>query len=66
MVYIYIYVCVKGCIYIYIYIYIQVLFPYRLLQNIEYHSLCCTVGPWNLLYIYIYPLFWGLSLVAYW
>lgn len=27
----------------YIYIYIQILLHYRLLQNIEYSSLCCTV-----------------------
>ena len=60
------YVCERVYIYIYtyIYIYIQVLFPYRLLQNTEYHSVCCTVGPWYLLYIYIYPLFRGPSLVA--
>ena len=36
-------------IYIYIYIYkralFQILFPYRLLQNIEYSSLCYAVGP---------------------
>ena len=39
-------------VYIYIYIYIyhisilfQLLFPYRLLQNIKYSSLCYTVGP---------------------
>ena len=50
------------CVNIYIYIYI--LFPYRLLQNIEYHSPYCIVGPWNLLYIYIYPLFFGPSPVA--
>ena len=38
----YIYMCVCVCIYIYIYIYIlfQILFPYRLLQNIELSSLC--------------------------
>ena len=36
--------------YIYIYVYIcilyilQILFPYRLLQNIKYSSLCYTVG----------------------
>ena len=51
-------------IYIYIYIYIhththilfQILFPYRLLQNIEYSSLCSTVGPcWlPILYIAVY------------
>ena len=31
--------------YIYIYILFQAQFPYRLLQNIEYISLCYTVGP---------------------
>ena len=31
-------------------------FPYRLLQNIEYSSLCCTVYPcWlSVLYVYVY------------
>ena len=32
-------------IYIYINILLQILFPYRLLQNIKYSSLCYTVGP---------------------
>ena len=32
-------------IYSLIYILFQILFPYRLLQNIEYSSLCYTVGP---------------------
>ena len=32
------------CTYIYIYFF-QILFPYRLLQNIEYSSLGYTVGP---------------------
>ena len=41
--YIYIYIY-KIYIYI-IYIYIQILFPYKLLQNIEHSSLCYTVGP---------------------
>ena len=27
------------------YAHFQILFPYRLLQNIEYNSLCYTVGP---------------------
>ena len=31
--------------YIYICILLQILFPCSLLQNIEYHSLCCIVGP---------------------
>ena len=39
--------------YLHIFIYIfQILFPYKLLQNIEYHSLCYTVGPYYLFYIY--------------
>ena len=29
----------------------QVLFPHRLLQNIEYSPLCCTLGPGCLFYI---------------
>ena len=44
-------------IYIYIYIYIhipfQILFPYRLLQNIEYSSLCSTVGTCWISVLYI-------------
>ena len=40
--------------YTYIYIYFfQILFPYRLLQNIEYSSLCYTVGPCWLSILYI-------------
>ena len=33
----------------------QILFPYRLLQNIEQISLCCIVGPcwWSVLYILV-------------
>ena len=30
---------------IHIYILFQILFPYRLVQNIEYSYLCYTVGP---------------------
>ena len=43
------------CIYIRIYIYIfHILFPYRLLQNTEYNSLCYTAGPcWVIYFIYI-------------
>ena len=37
-------------IYIYIYILIQIL---RLLQDIEYSVLCCTVGPYCLPIVYI-------------
>ena len=39
---------IQLCVYIYMYVYIynfQVLFHYSLLQNIEYSSLCYTVGP---------------------
>ena len=31
----------------------QIFFPYRLLQNIEYSSLCYTVGPYWLFILYI-------------
>ena len=37
---------------IYILILFQILFHYRLLQDIEYSSLCYTVGPCCLFYIY--------------
>ena len=41
-------------IYIYIYIYfIQILFSFRLLQNIEYSALYYTVGPCWLSILYI-------------
>ena len=41
-------------LYIYMYIFFfQILFPYRLLQNIEYSSLCYTVGPCWLSILYI-------------
>ena len=40
-IYIYIYIYIFR----YIYILFQILFPYRLLQNIEYSYLCYTVGP---------------------
>ena len=33
------------CRYIQKYVLFQILFPYRLLQEIEYSSLCYTVGP---------------------
>ena len=32
-------------------IYCQILFPFRLLQNIEYSSLCYTAGPYYLFYV---------------
>ena len=41
------------CIYIHIDILFQILFHYRLLQDIEYSSLCCTVGPGCLSILYI-------------
>ena len=37
----------------YIFIIFQILFPYSLLQNIEYSSLCYTVGPCWLFTLYI-------------
>ena len=45
--------CVCIYIYIYIYIYFQILFPYRLLQKMEYCFLCYTVGPCWLSILYI-------------
>ena len=47
-IYTYIYICT----YIYIKLF-QILFPYRLLQNIEYSPLCYTVGPCCLSILYI-------------
>ena len=55
------------CFFVYVYMYVfyfcvwknmkkyffQILFPYRLLQNIEYSSLCYTVGPRWLSVFYI-------------
>ena len=38
---------------IHIYILFQILFDYGLLQDIEYSSLCCTVGPYSLSILYI-------------
>jgi len=40
-------------IYIYIYIHFQILFLYKLLQNIEYSSLCYTIDPCWLSTLYI-------------
>ena len=45
------YVCVYVCMYIYILF--QILFHYSLLQDIEYSSLCYTVGPYCLSILYI-------------
>ena len=43
-------------IHIYIHILFQILFPYRLSQNIDYSSLCYTVGPcWlSVFYVVVY------------
>ena len=41
----YVYICIWIYIYIYIYVLFQILFHYRLLQDIEYSSLCYIVGP---------------------
>ena len=46
-------VCVGVCVCVYIYIYMylfffQILFPFRLLQNIKPHFLCYTIGPCGL------------------
>ena len=35
----------NSVIHIHVYILFQILFPFRLLQNIEQSSLCYTVGP---------------------
>ena len=43
-------VSAKGFSYRYLF---QILFPYRLLQNIEHSSLCCIVGPCCLSILYI-------------
>ena len=44
-------------LHLHLYILFQILFPYRLLQNIEYSSLCYTVGPCWLSILYI--VVWG-------
>ena len=41
------------CVCVYIYIPFQILFPISLLQNIDYSSLCYTVGPCWLSILYI-------------
>ena len=41
-------VCVCVCIFFLF----QILFPYMLLQDIEYSSLCCTVGPCWLCFLF--------------
>ena len=42
-----------SVIHMYISIPIQILFPYRLLQDTEYSSLCYTVDPCRLSILYI-------------
>ena len=51
--YIHIYMYIYIYIYLYIYISSQILFPCSLLQDIEYSSLCYTVGPSCLSILYI-------------
>ena len=48
--YIHIYVYIHTCEYISLF---QILFPYRLLENIEHSSLCYTVGLCYLSILYI-------------
>ena len=38
---------------LYLYIFFQTFFPYKLLQNVEYSSLCYTIGPCWLSILYI-------------
>ena len=53
-----IYFCCAAVIWLYIYIFFHLLFHYGLLQDIEYSSLCCPVGPWclSILYMSLYLL----------
>ena len=48
-------------IHLYINILFQILFPYRLLQNIEYSSLCYEVSPCRLSILYIVSFVWPLT-----
>ena len=48
----YINICVYVCMYICIYMLFQIIFHNRLFQEIEYHSLCYTVGPCCLSILY--------------
>ena len=49
-----IYICVYVCVCIYIFFF-KILFPYKLLQNIEYSSLCYIVGlADHLFYVCVY------------
>ena len=54
---IYVYVCIYVYVYIYIYrgreMFFFMSFPFRLLQNIEFSSLCYTVAPCWLPYVYV-------------
>ena len=52
-IYTYICICITESLHIYIYILFQILFYYRLLQDIEHGSLCYTVGPYCLSILYI-------------
>ena len=43
---------------IYVSMLFQILFSFRLLQNIEHRSLCCTVGPcWLSILFYYFLIF---------
>ena len=46
-------ICIYTHTYIYILFLFQILFHYRLLQDIEYSSLCYTVGPCCLSILYV-------------
>ena len=44
---------IDSVIHTYVRIHFQILFPFRLLQNTEQNSLCCTVGPYWLSILHI-------------
>ena len=48
-----IYIYIYTYTHIYVYIFFQVLFDYRFLEDIEYSSLCYTIGPCCLTILYI-------------
>ena len=49
-----------SVLYIHIYILFQIIFHYKLLQDIEYSSLCYTVGPClSILKLFIYLFIFG-------
>ena len=56
-----------SCIYMYIYILFHILFHYGLSQDIEYSSLCYTVGHCflSILYMYLFKLVFLFSLEKY-